>query len=183
MIDADIHISYIFISGEIRGNIIADHKIDIHPSGKIFGNIQTPTLSIQEGAIFEGDVRMSPTEETYERKLTVIDSEKHISDIPRPLGIIRGVVLVDSPRPNESINDITTEGEEKEKGEPLKNAMVSAVCKGVGKRKTKTDDSGCYELTDLEDGEWNLKVKAKEYKKEKSTVKIFGGGVYEINFE
>ena len=68
MIDADIHISHIFISGEIRGDIIADHKIDIHPSGKVFGNIQTPTLSLREGAILEGDVRMSPTDETYEKK-------------------------------------------------------------------------------------------------------------------
>ena len=68
MIDADIHISHIFISGEIRGDIIADHKIDIYPSGKVFGNIQTPTLTVQKGAILEGDVRMSPAEETYGKK-------------------------------------------------------------------------------------------------------------------
>ena len=72
MIDADIHISHIFISGEIRGNIIADHKIDIHPSGKVFGNIQTPTLSLQEGAILEGDVRMSQTEKKFEKKVNVM---------------------------------------------------------------------------------------------------------------
>ena len=71
-IDADIHISQIFISGEIRGNIIAEHKIDIHPPGKVFGNIQAPTLSLQEGAILEGDVLMSPTEETFEKKVTAI---------------------------------------------------------------------------------------------------------------
>ncbi len=72
MIDADIHISHIFISGEIRGNIIADHKIDIHPSGKIFGNIQTPVLSLQEGGILEGNVRMSSTAEAHEKKVNVI---------------------------------------------------------------------------------------------------------------
>lgn len=72
MIDADIHVSHIFISGEIRGNIIADHMIDIHPSGKVFGNIQTPTLSVQKDAILEGEVRMSSTEETYEKKVTEI---------------------------------------------------------------------------------------------------------------
>jgi len=75
IIDANIHISHIFISGEIRGNIIADHKIDIHPSGKIFGNIQTPTLSLQEGAILDGDVRMAPKVETYEKKVTEIGIE------------------------------------------------------------------------------------------------------------
>ncbi|MGD9159079.1 MAG: polymer-forming cytoskeletal protein [Desulfobacteraceae bacterium] len=76
MIDADIHISHIFISGEIRGNIIADHRIDLHPSGKVFGNIQTPTLSLQEGAILEGDVRMSRKEETYENRVTAIGKER-----------------------------------------------------------------------------------------------------------
>ncbi|MFC1819922.1 polymer-forming cytoskeletal protein, partial [Thermodesulfobacteriota bacterium] len=39
MIDADIHIAYLVISGEIRGNIIADYHIDIQPSGRIIGNI------------------------------------------------------------------------------------------------------------------------------------------------
>ena len=67
-IDADIHISHISISGEIRGNIIADQKIDIHPSGKVFGNIQTPTLSLKEGGTLEGDVRMSRTKETIKNK-------------------------------------------------------------------------------------------------------------------
>ena len=75
MIYADIHISHIFISGEIRGNIIADHKIDIHPPGKVFGNVQTPTLSLREGAILEGDVRMSPTKKTHEKRVTAIGVE------------------------------------------------------------------------------------------------------------
>ena len=75
IIDADIHVSQIVISGEIRGNIIADHKVDIQPPGKIFGNIQTPVLSLQEGAILEGDVHMSPKEETYEKKVTAIGVE------------------------------------------------------------------------------------------------------------
>ena len=75
MIDADIHISHISISGEIRGNIIADHKIDIHPTGKVFGNIQTPTLSLKEGGILEGDVRMSPKEKTQKNKVTAVGGE------------------------------------------------------------------------------------------------------------
>ncbi len=75
IIDADIHVSQIVISGEIRGNIIADHKVDIQPPGKIFGNIQTPVLSLQEGAILEGDVHMSPKDETYEKKVTAIGVE------------------------------------------------------------------------------------------------------------
>ncbi|MFC1531822.1 polymer-forming cytoskeletal protein [Thermodesulfobacteriota bacterium] len=180
-VDADIHVSYIVVNGEIYGNIIADHKIDIFPSGKVFGSIQTPTLSIQDGAIFEGDVKMSPTEET-ERELTAIDSEEHISDISRPLGTIRGVVLGDITRPNSSLYDIFTAKENTKKGEPIKDAKIFAECKGVGKRKTKTDSFGRYELAGLEDGKWDLKLKAKGYDEIKAIVEISGGGEYEQNF-
>ena len=84
IIDADIHISHIFISGEIQGNIIADHKVEIHPSAKIFGNIQTPVLSLKEGAFFEGDVRMSSAKETLENKVDRKTKEKVRSKLTTP---------------------------------------------------------------------------------------------------
>ena len=54
---------------------------------------------------------------------------------------------------------------------------------GGVKKTVRTDASGYYKFTDLEDGEWKLKLKAKGYEKEESVVKISGGGVYEENFE
>jgi hypothetical protein len=67
--------------------------------------------------------------------------------------------------------------------EPIKDAKVSAKCKGFAEKNTRTDDSGYYELTDLEDGRWKLKVKTKGLELVKGTVEISGGGVYEQNFE
>ncbi len=55
MIEANIHVSSVVISGEIHGNIIAEERVDIHSPGKVFGNIQAPILVIEEGSIFEGD--------------------------------------------------------------------------------------------------------------------------------
>jgi uncharacterized membrane protein len=40
-----------------------------------------------------------------------------------------------------------------------------------------------YELTNLKDGKWRLKIKAKGYKKGKAQVEISGGKTYEQNFE
>ncbi len=57
-IDSDIHASHIIISGEIRGNIAADDRIEIHAPGKVYGNIQAPTVVIDEGVVFEGHCRM-----------------------------------------------------------------------------------------------------------------------------
>jgi len=65
----------------------------------------------------------------------------------------------------------------------LAGVTVSAKCKGIGKRKAKTNDSGYYKLDDLEDGAWKLMVKVKNYKEKKATIVISGGGEHEINFK
>lgn len=55
---ATIHAGVVSISGSVTGNITAEKKIEIHPSGKLFGNISTPSLVIEEGVIFEGSCTM-----------------------------------------------------------------------------------------------------------------------------
>ena len=72
VIKSDIHVSHIIISGEIRGNIIADNRIEIHSPGKVFGNIQAPAVVIEEGVIFEGNCRMQNISEDKDKKLSVI---------------------------------------------------------------------------------------------------------------
>ena len=72
VIESNIHVSHIIISGEIRGNIIADNRIEIHAPGKVFGNIQAPTVVIEEGVIFEGNCRMRGTQKADDKKLAVI---------------------------------------------------------------------------------------------------------------
>ena len=67
-IESNIHVSHIVVSGEIRGNILADNRIEIHAPGKVFGNIQAPTVVIDEGVVFEGNCRMQGVKETEEKK-------------------------------------------------------------------------------------------------------------------
>ena len=62
-IDSDIHASHIIISGEIRGNIVADDRIEIHAPGKVYGNIKAPIVVIDEGVVFEGHCRMKSVNE------------------------------------------------------------------------------------------------------------------------
>lgn len=57
-IDADIHVGRIAISGTVHGTIKADEKIEIHKAGRVFCNLDTPALIIEEGATFQGGCAM-----------------------------------------------------------------------------------------------------------------------------
>ena len=68
VIRSQIHVADMIISGEVHGDIFAENKIEIKVPGKLFGNIQTPKLVIEEGVIFEGNCRM---EDLGEKDLAV----------------------------------------------------------------------------------------------------------------
>ena len=183
LVNANIHISHVVISGEIRGDVIADKRIDILEPGKVIGNIQAPSIVIDEGAIFEGNCRMCQPEKIYEKRLPISESQGGKNDLSPSLGTIRGTVIGDPIHSSGSIHDIIIAKEERRTGEPIKKAKVYAKCKGIGKKSTKTDDSGYYEFINLEDGQWELKLKAKGYETVKAIVEISGGGIYQQNFE
>jgi cytoskeletal protein CcmA (bactofilin family) len=54
-VEADIKVGNVIISGETKGNIHAKEKVEIHSSGRVFGNIISPKLSIEEGAYLEAN--------------------------------------------------------------------------------------------------------------------------------
>lgn len=57
-IEGDVHVGRIAISGTIVGKIIADQRVEIHRNGKVFSDIDTPALIIEEGAVFQGNCVM-----------------------------------------------------------------------------------------------------------------------------
>lgn len=78
VIESDIHAAHIIVNGEIRGNVIAEKRMEIHTSGKVSGNIQTPVLVINEGVIFNGNCSMEkPIEltEPADEKVLAINFE------------------------------------------------------------------------------------------------------------
>lgn len=58
VMESDIQVSQLIVCGEVRGNLCAAEKIELHPPGKVFGNIQAPAVVMDEGVIFEGCCRM-----------------------------------------------------------------------------------------------------------------------------
>ena len=164
-VESDINVSYVVITGEIHGNISADQKIEIHVPGKVVGDIQAPTVVIDEGLLLVGNCRIQKPERVPEFNLSGADAEGSATGIPTNLGTIFGTV---------------TDGNT---GRPVKNVVIKASCKKIGKRQTRTDEFGYYELTGLMDGAWRLKRKAKGLKKGIAVVEISGGGTYEHNFD
>ena len=59
VVGAEINVHTIVISGIVRGNVNATGKIEVHRPGKLFGNVKTPSLFIEEGVIFEGNCAMA----------------------------------------------------------------------------------------------------------------------------
>ena len=57
-IDADIEVGIVVIGGAVKGDIVAHQRVELGPNAKIYGNIWTRSLAIQQGAIFEGVCRM-----------------------------------------------------------------------------------------------------------------------------
>lgn len=54
-VEADVKVGQIIINGEVKGNIQAFDKVEIHNKGRVFGTIQTPRLIVEEGAYLEAN--------------------------------------------------------------------------------------------------------------------------------
>jgi cytoskeletal protein CcmA (bactofilin family) len=61
IVEADINTNCVEISGEVHGNINTTNITEIHPKGKVYGNIVTSSLVIHDGVVFEGNCRMDQT--------------------------------------------------------------------------------------------------------------------------
>jgi cytoskeletal protein CcmA (bactofilin family) len=57
-VDANIEVAVAMIHGTINGDIIATQRLELGRAAKVTGNIQTPSLVIEQGAVFEGSCKM-----------------------------------------------------------------------------------------------------------------------------
>ncbi|MCS7228174.1 MAG: polymer-forming cytoskeletal protein, partial [Endomicrobia bacterium] len=58
-IQGDITARSVIVGGKINGNITAVESIELQPGAQLLGDIHTSTLSIGEGAVFEGHCVMT----------------------------------------------------------------------------------------------------------------------------
>ena len=58
VIKGKLEVNALTLNGLIEGEVAAKERVEIHAKGKLYGNISTPALVIQDGGIFEGNCKM-----------------------------------------------------------------------------------------------------------------------------
>jgi len=64
-IAADINCGSAVVSGEVTGNIAAAGSVELQRGARVKGDISTPTLAIDKGAVFDGLSKMMGTPATF----------------------------------------------------------------------------------------------------------------------
>ncbi len=59
---AEITCGTIIVHGEINGNVKARSLVELHQPARVRGNLETPTLMIEKGVMFEGQTKMEGVE-------------------------------------------------------------------------------------------------------------------------
>ena len=67
-VDADIEVAVATIHGAVNGDITASQRLELGRAAKVNGNIQTPSLVIEQGAVFEGSCRMFQQKAAQEKQ-------------------------------------------------------------------------------------------------------------------
>lgn len=81
-VDANIEVDVCTIHGVVNGDIIAGQRVELGRAAKLSGNIQTPSLVIEQGAVFEGSCKMvqmktaASDKSKVERKDNVLDASR-----------------------------------------------------------------------------------------------------------
>lgn len=55
----NIQATNVVISGEVQGDITVTGKLELTPSARVAGRISSPVIAIAEGAIHQGEIRMT----------------------------------------------------------------------------------------------------------------------------
>ncbi len=58
-VDGDIRVGQLFVIGTVRGTVKASRRIQLSAHGKAFADLETPSLVIEDGAIFDGRCSMT----------------------------------------------------------------------------------------------------------------------------
>jgi cytoskeletal protein CcmA (bactofilin family) len=62
VVKAQVNGTAVVVHGQVTGDIVATRRLEIRAPGRVFGNITTASLVIQEGAVFRGQCSMGDAE-------------------------------------------------------------------------------------------------------------------------
>ena len=74
-VDANIEVAIATIHGTVNGDIIATQRLELGRSAKVSGNVSSPSLMIEQGAVFEGGCKMSAAAEKNKKSFATPDEQ------------------------------------------------------------------------------------------------------------
>lgn len=87
VVNANIRAGVVVISGEVVGDVVATDRVELREKCRVYGDVSAPIVIIAEGALFEGQCRMTkgrPSEagQPPVRDLSLIPIKQR-SELPR----------------------------------------------------------------------------------------------------
>ncbi|MFZ1700025.1 MAG: polymer-forming cytoskeletal protein [Pyrinomonadaceae bacterium] len=80
-VDANITVAAAMINGTVNGDVFASEKLQLGRTARVMGNIHSPRLIVEEGAILEGSCSMLQARETQEEEVAAAATQ-HVSAQP-----------------------------------------------------------------------------------------------------
>ena len=59
-VDADVQVAVVQIYGTVNGDVVATERIEVRRTARVTGSLRTPSLTLEDGARFDGACRMTP---------------------------------------------------------------------------------------------------------------------------
>jgi cytoskeletal protein CcmA (bactofilin family) len=73
-VDANISVAAALVNGNVNGDIVATEKIQLGRTARVVGNITTPRLILEDGAVLEGSCSMVKAKEAQEHHAAETES-------------------------------------------------------------------------------------------------------------
>ena len=113
-VDANVAVASATINGTVNGDIVATEKLHLGRTAKVVGNVQTPRITIEEGAILEGSCSMLRAKEAQEKRENEAKSAYTASQYPNYSQTTAATATEDE---EDSDDLLLTEEDEKESAE------------------------------------------------------------------
>jgi len=103
-VDANIEVAVAVIHGTINGDIIATQRLELGRAAKVNGNIQTPSLIIEQGAVFEGSCKMVQMTQAADKAKNIKREEPLDTSRMKPIPADAGSKTADIPAATSAVS-------------------------------------------------------------------------------
>jgi cytoskeletal protein CcmA (bactofilin family) len=111
IVDAQIEASILVVQGSVKGNVRASERVELMSGARVEGDVHTPILVIQEGALFAGNCSMGSKSQSAARgkgeaeaKVVSKDSKAVSVPVVTSTGVVPTVSRETSVQPEKESN-------------------------------------------------------------------------------